>query len=76
MKKLTIVLTLSAALAQPVFAAEGCAKTGWRPFDEDVNGNNCPATEVEKNMGGIIMFVLIAGIIGTATGKISFPVGG
>ena len=74
MKKVTAIV-LALALATPALAdmPEGCNPNGWQPFDEDVNGNNCPATETEKKMGNVLTFGVIALGILAASGKVNFP---
>ena len=74
MKKV-IATALALTLATPALAdmPEGCNPNGWQPFDEDVNGNNCPATETEKKMGNAMIFGVIALAILGASGKVNFP---
>ena len=77
MKK-TLAIVLALTLAAPALAdmPEGCNPNGWQPFDEDVNGNNCPATATEKRMGDVLTFLTISLGILAGTGKVSFPLGG
>ena len=81
MKKTLITLALAVSLATPAMAEtprpKGCNGYGIGTFfDEDANGENCPPSNWEKTVGDLGRALIFIGIASTATGKVSFPVGG
>lgn len=76
-----LMLTACAAFAGdpdeiiPTKQAAGCASGGLALFDEDVDGNNCPPTDLEKGIGGVILILGFAGML-DAFGVVDiFPLG-
>lgn len=77
MRKATIALALSVALATPAMAdsprPKGCNGYGIGTFfDEDDQGNNCPPSNWEKQVGNLGKAALVALIfagIAHKTGK-------
>ena len=45
-------------------------------FDEDVNGNNCPATDFEEAVGGALVIAAFAGLLHVTGAVQIFPLNG
>lgn len=52
---------------------KGCSPTGIHLLQEDEDGNNCPTTQAERNLGQFVLFVILSPAILEAGGVDVFP---